>query len=93
MGRIQNKRHAQRRQVFLERVLRGESSHMQVMQGHGGVGPCPSCTDNADTDTVTGLQQSPGDHWSLTGSGEDQHMVLAIPPAVHQDGAHRPGRG
>ena len=93
MGRVQDQGHALRRQVLLERFLRWEWPHMQVSEMHAGIGPCRSCTDNADTDAVTGLQQSPRDSWSLTGSGKDQHMVLAIPPAVHQDGAHRPGRG
>ena len=66
---------------------------MQVIQLHAAVGPCGGCTNNADTDAVTGLQQNARNPWSLTGSSEDQHMVLAIPPVVHQDGAHRPGRG
>ena len=93
MGRVQDQCHTPRRQMLLERVLGWEWPHMQVIQMHTGISPCRSCTDNTDTDAVTRLQQSPRDSWSLAGSGKDQHMVLAIPPAVHQDGAHRPGRG
>lgn len=66
---------------------------MQILQGQFAVGPCRRCSDNTDADAASCMHQGHRDGDTLAGSGEEQHMGLAIPLAVHQDGAHRPGRG
>ena len=93
MGGIHHTGHSLRRQMIGQRLLRGESPDMQILQRHCSEPPRRCFTHHTDADAESGLQQRLHDHRAFPGPRKDQHMLLAIPPSVHQDGAHRSGRG
>ena len=85
--------HSLRRQMISQRLLRRERPDMQTLEGHRGEPPGRCFSHHTDADAESGLKQRLRNHRALSGPSKDQHMLLAIPPSVHQDGAQRSGRG